>query len=523
MELRALDWVIIFGYLAITIGGALYLRRYVTGVATFLVAGRKVRKFLLTSTGSSTEVGIIAVVMMAQEAYVTGPVALSFPIIAVASLMLMGLTGFCVYRLRQTRAITLGHYFEMRYGSRGFRIFSGVPLMIAGISTIAMFPAVAGTFFTYFLDWPPEVAVAGMTLRTPALVAAVLLVVILGYTLVSGSVGLMFSDFMQFIVVWVALILTAVCISRDVAWSEIVGVFERKGGPNAFSTLRADSHGLAWIAFMVLQCIYGAIVWPPICTRVLSAKVPRVSKQMYVLTGLMQPGRIGMIMLMGLGAAVAISASDLPDPGEVLLSSPALAAMPMYVVRILPPLGIAILLAGLLAAHVGTVNSYSLAWSGVLTQDIVVPACKRDLPESAQVRINQLMIVVLGVAVYLWAVYFTLTETLLTYIMLSAATYSAGAAAVLTLGLYWRRANIIGAWSGMILGMILPIACMVSTGFLGLPFLAAKWVGIISYVLAFSGMVGGTFVGERFFAAHAVRPAGAGGDGNVAVPARAEA
>ena len=217
MQLSFWEWSIVFGYVCLTILGSLYFKRFITGVATFLVAGRKVRLFLLTSAGSSTEVGIIAVVMLSAEAYDRGPIALSFPILIVLTYFFTGFSGFCVFRLRKSNAITLGHYAEMRFGSKAFRVAAGVPLLIAGVSTIAMFPAVAGNFFTYFMGWPAETEVFGMAMRTPLLVSAILFVVILGYTLLSGSVGLVFSDFMQFAIIWISLFLITYYILQDIS------------------------------------------------------------------------------------------------------------------------------------------------------------------------------------------------------------------------------------------------------------------------------------------------------------------
>jgi len=46
-------------------------------------------------------------------------------------LFIIALTGWVNYRFRQTRALTLAQFFEMRY-SRRFRIFAGLVAFLCG-------------------------------------------------------------------------------------------------------------------------------------------------------------------------------------------------------------------------------------------------------------------------------------------------------------------------------------------------------------------------------------------------------
>jgi hypothetical protein len=52
--------------------------------------------------------------------------------ISVPIMLLIAISGFVIYRYRETRALTLAQFFEMRY-SRSFRLFMGVLAAVAGL------------------------------------------------------------------------------------------------------------------------------------------------------------------------------------------------------------------------------------------------------------------------------------------------------------------------------------------------------------------------------------------------------
>src|SRR5213080_4968129 len=79
--------------------------------------------------------------------------SLSTPII-----LLVAVSGFVVYRYRETRALTLAQFFEMRY-SRRFRLFMGVLAFGAGILNYGIFPAISSRFFVYFIRLPTHVSI----------------------------------------------------------------------------------------------------------------------------------------------------------------------------------------------------------------------------------------------------------------------------------------------------------------------------------------------------------------------------
>lgn len=107
MNMSPIDWSIIGGFYLALVGIGIYSRKFMRGVADFLVAGRGMRKYLGYAAGGAADVGAISVVASMEAMYLGGP-ALRF--IAIASLswgIYIGKTGFVVKRVRETRIMTM--------------------------------------------------------------------------------------------------------------------------------------------------------------------------------------------------------------------------------------------------------------------------------------------------------------------------------------------------------------------------------------------------------------------------------
>ena len=149
MNLNILDWSIVVIFLVAIIAVATYARSYVKGVADFLAASRCAGRYLLTVSGGIASLGAISIVANYQMYYQAGFTANFWQIMFLPISVFIAITGFIVYRFRQTRALTVAQFFEMRY-SRGFRKFAGFVIFISGILNFGIFPAVGAKFFITF-------------------------------------------------------------------------------------------------------------------------------------------------------------------------------------------------------------------------------------------------------------------------------------------------------------------------------------------------------------------------------------
>ena len=191
-----LDWIIVWLPLLFVVWAACVSQKYVRGVADFLTAGRVAGRYVVAVSNGEAAMGLISVVATMEIHYQCG-FAYSFWSTIVAPIsMVLGLIGFCTYRFRETRAMTMGQFFEIRY-CKSLRVMASIIQSVSGILNYAIFPAVGARFLIYFLDLPLHVSIFGWTCPTFALVMALFLGVALTITLVGGQVTIMVTDCVQ--------------------------------------------------------------------------------------------------------------------------------------------------------------------------------------------------------------------------------------------------------------------------------------------------------------------------------------
>jgi SSS family solute:Na+ symporter len=149
-------------------------------------------------------------------------------------------------------------------------------------------------------------------------------------------------------------------------------------------------------------------------------------------------------------------------------------AVPEMLGQILP-VGVAgLLLAGMFAAFMSTHDSYLLAWSGVFVRDVVSPikAMMEGAPEERnaddtwgglsserEIYWTRIFVILLATLLAGFGMFFIdrLPETAFKWMYLTGTIYFAGTVGTVVIGLYWSKANRIGAYCALILGGTGPI------------------------------------------------------------------
>ena len=117
------DWLITIVPLCFVMWLGFHSRKYISGVSDFLVGGRVGRRYVMTTANMANALGLITLVSYIESTYKTGFSIGFWNSITAPISIILGLTGYRMYRFRETRALSIGQFLEMRY-SRSLRIFS---------------------------------------------------------------------------------------------------------------------------------------------------------------------------------------------------------------------------------------------------------------------------------------------------------------------------------------------------------------------------------------------------------------
>ncbi|MFZ2145801.1 MAG: sodium:solute symporter family protein [Sedimentisphaerales bacterium] len=484
-----IDWCIVIGYLIIIVAVGVYIKRYISNVTDFIVAGRGLKTFLAVATMIGTELGLVTVMYSAQKGFTGGFAAFHIALAAAIVTLVVGLTGFIVVPLRRMKVMTIPEFYERRFG-HGVRILGGIILAFSGILNMGMFLK-AGSIFV--------MGITGMTEDIHLkIIMTVLLGMVLLYTALGGMVSVVILDYIQFVVLSFSLLATSLLSIRYLGWNNIIETVSRLKGEAGFNPFHSEGFGTPYVVWMFFLGLVSCAVWQTAVIRACSADSTRTVKRLYTFASVGFLIRFLIPYFFGICAFVYISQHEslksifIPE-GASVDSQVTLIAMPVFLSQIIPVGLIGIISAGMLAAFMSTHDSYLLCWSSVLTQDVVAPWFKKGLSSETRLLLTRIFIVAIGIFILVWGLWYDLGQDLWDYMAISGAIYFTGAIALLVFGIYWKRASKVGAYLALICGFgavtgLKPVQTLLGIG------LSSEVVGLTVIALAIVTMVVGSLV-----------------------------
>lgn len=215
--MNCLDWLIVLLPLTFILWMGFHSRKYVHGVADFLAAGRVCGRYVIAVADVASALAVVTLVAQVEANYKTG-IAIGFWSNLVMPIgMVIGLTGYCYYRYRETRALSIGQFLEMRY-SRSLRIFASGLRTFSETLCNMIVPAISARFFIYLLGLPHYVSLFGFEVSTFALVIITVLTLALFIIWCGGTVALIITDSIQTLLCYPIFVVFVIFLLTNFSW-----------------------------------------------------------------------------------------------------------------------------------------------------------------------------------------------------------------------------------------------------------------------------------------------------------------
>jgi SSS family solute:Na+ symporter len=468
MHFTLLDWAILLVALAGILALGIFAKRHVHNTADYLVAGRRVGFYIGTITLFSTETAILTFMYFAQLGYVYGFAAFIAGIIPLFVFVFLGKTGFVIKTFRELGLVTIPEYFESRF-SRGVRVLAGIMMVVGGALNFGVFPVLDSTFLNI---------VTGIPQRYILWTIICLMTMVLLYTAGGGMVSVVVTSYVQYLLLFLAMVIITIFSFRVVGLRAMVTVVPSRMGAESFNPLSHPAFGWTFIFWQTLMWLAVLTAFAPLTIRAFASESAEMAKRVFTWAGVLNVARAILPMFWGVAALVYFAGRG---PTSIQ-------AMPRLLVAVLPAGVLGLVVVGLLAGTMSTYAGYLIAWGSIISQDIVLRLRKRPCSEGARLTINRAAVLFLALFVVWWGLWYKIPGAVFFYLYITGNIFLSGSFWIVIGGLYWKKANSVGAYCALILGASSSLLYF----FVPHPDEWAGRLGFISFSAAFVGMVVGS-------------------------------
>jgi SSS family solute:Na+ symporter len=486
-----LDWVIVAGFSVGLLIICLVTNKLTKSVAGFLSSERCAGRYLLTIAQSMAFCAAIGAVGGFEAAYRNGLGGRWWAMMTMPVGIIIALSGWVAYRYRETRAMTMAQFLEMRY-SRRLRLLAGFLGFTSGVLNCAVFPMVTARFLIYFMGLPTEYELFGLTVPMYHTVMLILVATGVALAVTGGQITIMVTDFFQGIVASAAVLAILWFVLAHFGWHTILDTLSaaetlnpaehpdllpsltRTEGVSLVNPFKQGSlpdFGVPYFVMFTLLYIAKTGVWQGGAGYMTAAKSPHEAKMGNILSS-------WRWLMISLGTtAIAIAAYTLVwnarfGAEQTLIKTAVDSITDPYiqsqmfvpiVIRHMLPAGLMGLFAiYMIGSAVSTDDSAYHSWGSIFLQDIVMPFRKTPFTQKEHLKYLRWSIAGVGLFALLFSSIWTLKDFIFMWFEITGAIYIGGASSAIIGGLYWSRATAPGAWAGMIAGSVLSIGGIVA-------------------------------------------------------------
>ncbi|MCK5127051.1 MAG: sodium:solute symporter [candidate division Zixibacteria bacterium] len=492
MNLGLVDWLIVAIALVFMIVTVSASKRLMKSVADFLAAGRSAGRYVISVASGVAGLGAITVIGNLEMNLLAGFSMAWWGMTMALVLLVITVSGWVIYRFRQTRSLTLAQFFEVRY-SRNFRIFTGIVAFLSGLINFGIFPAVGARFFIYFCGLPQSFELMGLSIVTFPLVMILLLGVSLYFVFTGGQIAVIIADFFQGLFVNIIFVIIIVYLFFTFDW---VHIFEALSSApqeasliNPFHTSQVEDFNFWYFLVGVFGVMYGTMSWQGTQGYNASAKNAHEAKMGGVLAGWRGLPQTLLFLFVPIIAYTVLHHPDFAHIAQAVHDSIAGAGtdavqsqlkVPLVLSHILPRGLIGGLAAVMLAAFISTHDSYLHSWGSILVQDVIMPFRKKPFTPKQHLRALRLAITCVAVFIFFFSLLFKQSEYIFLFFAITGAIFAGGSGAIIIGGLYWKRGTTSAAWAAMITGSSIAVGGIIIHQLVDNFFINGQWFWMIS-------------------------------------------
>ncbi|MFA7344840.1 MAG: hypothetical protein WC003_11080 [Terrimicrobiaceae bacterium] len=469
-----IDWLFIAVPLVFIFLVGAYTRRYMKSVADFLSGGRMAGRYLIAVARGELGSGAVVFVAAFEMIRESGFTLTWWQWINVPVGLMIAITGFVVYRYRETRAMTLAQFFEIRY-SKSFRLFTGALGFFAGLVNFGIIPAVGARFISVFLGFPPTLEIFGFTVMTYIPVMAVLLSITVYLTITGGLISVMITDCIEGMISQIFYLVIIFTLVFLFPWRDIMEVLgNRPAGQsliNPFDAGGLKDFNMAYVLMGAFTAVYGTMAWQNASAYNAAGLTPHENRMGNILGRWRDSARTTAVALLGVcaitylyhpdfaaqAAHVQETISHIPDPKmqqQMLLPTAVTEMLPIGVKGML----CVILLMGVFGGD----STHLHSWSGIFIQDVLVPLRRKPFSPKAHIRLLRGSVIGVALTAFIFGSLFRQMEYVAMWWAVTGAIYVGGAGAVIIGGLYWKKGTTAGAWAALLTGSSLSVGGIVA-------------------------------------------------------------
>ena len=352
-------------------------------------------------------------------------------------------------RLRKMSAaagdsITIPEYFQNRFGSKSpvvRFVCAAIIFVFFLVYTASAFSSGAKLFeFVFGIDYTISLTIGA--------------IIIIAYTFLGGFLAVCWTDVIQGILMFIALIvvpIVCVCVTPDFMGVVNTAIDTGDLAANYLSLFNTPDGGFAW------QTIVSGLAWglgyfgmPHILVRFMAIKSADLIKKSRLIACIWVFVTLGAAVFVGIAGYSLLHA-----PGnEALLEQfnaigDAERIFMFMSATLLPAVIAGVILCAILAAIMSTADSQLLVTASAVTADVFA-LIKKDASDKVQMWVSRGTVIVVAILAYLLAL--DPNSSVMGLVSYAWAGLGAAFGPAILLSLFWKKMNITGAVAGMITG-----------------------------------------------------------------------